>query len=68
MKTAYIKLECSKISELKSVTGEATVQKALEVVIEEFLKNRRKLNLFDNIQKIKFKKGFDLLKLRRGDR
>jgi hypothetical protein len=68
MKTANIKLESSKISELKSVTGEATGQKAIEVAIEEFLKNRRKLNLFENIQKVKFKDGFDPLKLRSRDR
>ena len=68
MSTANIKLKSSKISELKSVTGENTGQKATEVAIEEYLKYKRNLNLFDNLQKVKFKSGFEPQKLRNRDR
>jgi len=68
MSTANIKLDSSKIFELKAVTGEATGQKAIEVAIEEFLKLKRKLNVAENLKKVKFQDKFDPLKLRKSDR
>lgn len=68
MSLANIKIPTEEIEELKRHTEEKTGQKAVERALAFFLREARQHRIVDVLRQIKFRKGFDPLKLRHNER
>lgn len=68
MGVANIKIPTAEIQELKKYTEEKTGQKAVQKAILYFLREVRQRRIVEVLKNISFQKGFNPLKLRRGER
>jgi Arc/MetJ family transcription regulator len=61
-----IVLEDSLVKEALKYSGAKTKRELIHQALEEFVKNRRRLNLLDLAGKIEFAEGYDYKSLRAG--
>lgn len=64
MSFANFKIESKAVKELQRYTGEKTGQKTIQKALSYFIKEARQRRITQLLEKVRFKKDFDPLKLR----